>query len=181
MPVKSRHDARKKPKTQAKKSAKHPLTGVPAPKTRAKSVDLESSPFRLMAHIMNQQLAALSRNLRPLGISAPMSRILTGLREAGDATITDLAEHSGFERSYVSRLLDQLTATGLAERIADPIDRRQRLIRLTAAGRQLQLQAASIVAQLTRRHLSSLSTNDSAQLRELLTRISQSYRHLDKD
>ena len=152
------------------------MATAPSPRRAPKRAGVETSPFRLMAQIMSQQLGALSRSLRPLGISGPMSRILTGLSEAGDASIADLAEHSGFERSYVSRLLDQLTSIGLAERIADPVDRRQRLVRLTNAGRQRQQQAAALVAQLTARHVSGLSVNELQQLQELLRRISLSYR-----
>lgn len=129
-----------------------------------------------MAQIMSQQLTSLSRTLRPIGITGPMSRILTGLSEAGDATVNDLAYHSGFERSYVSRLLDQLAQGGLVERISDPIDRRQRLVRLTTAGRQRQQQAAALVEQLTARHLRELSIDEITQLRRLLERVSDSYR-----
>ena len=173
MPVKLNGERRKTPNPQPKKPAKY--ASALSPRRSAKDGGQETSPFRIMAQIMSQQLAALSRNLRPLGISGPMSRILTGLSEAGDATIADLAEHSGFERSYVSRLLDQLAGTGLVERIADPVDRRQRLVRLTAKGRQHQHQAAELVAQLTARQLDSLSANEVTQLRELLKRIVQSY------
>ena len=139
-------------------------------------VERGPSPFRLMAQIMSQQLTALSRTLRPIGITGPMSRILTGLSEAGDATINDLAYHSGLERSYVSRLLDQLTHSGLVERVPDPIDRRQRLVRLTGVGRQRQQQAATLVAHLTTRHLRGLSEDETTQLRRLLERVSESYR-----
>lgn len=178
MPVKLPRNTKKSQKPPPKKTDKRSAAAALLPGHAAREAESETSPFRLMARIMNQQLAALSRSLRPLGITGPMSRILTGLSEAGDATISDLAEHSGFERSYVSRLLDQLAHIGLAERIADPVDRRQRLVRLTAGGRQRQQQAAALVARLTARHLSGLSANELAQLRDLLDRISSSYRPL---
>jgi DNA-binding MarR family transcriptional regulator len=154
---------------------------VPSPRRNARDVQPELSPFRLMAQIMSQQLTALSRSLRPVGITGPMSRILTGLRETGDATIAELAEHSGFERSYVSRLLDQLSRSGLVERVPDPLDRRQRLMRLTATGRQRQQQAAALVARLTATHLRTLSAHEITRLRELLERIYHSYRSSGRD
>ncbi len=179
MPVKASVDLTEPQNPRRHAASKR--TDAPSSRRGTSHAEQRASPFRLMAQIMSQQLAALSKNLRPLGISGPMSRILTGLSEAGDATIADLAEHSGFERSYVSRLLDQLTDIGLTERIADPVDRRQRLVRLTAKGRQRQSQATALVAQLTTRQLSGLSASELAQLRRLLTRISQSYRSLRKD
>lgn len=149
---------------------------VPNSRHDDRDVQPEPSPFRLMAQIMSEQLTALSRSLRPVGITGPMSRILTGLREAGEATIAELAEHSGFERSYVSRLLDQLSRSGLVKRIPDPLDRRKRLARLTATGRQRQQQAAALVAQLTAIHLRTLPANEIAHLRDLLERVYRSYR-----
>lgn len=48
--------------------------------------------------------------------------------------ITDLAKRAGMTNAAMSELIDQCAALGLVERVADPVDKRARIVRFTAKG-----------------------------------------------
>jgi DNA-binding MarR family transcriptional regulator len=82
-------------------------------------------PVRRMSHVVDQHLTNISAALRPHGLTAPMWRVLNGLSEGGPSTIGDIADHTAFERSYVSRLVARMADLGLAETIGDQTDCRR--------------------------------------------------------
>ena len=49
--------------------------------------------------------------------------------------LTELARRASMSKQAMGELVDQCTALGLVERVADPSDRRARIIRFTRAGR----------------------------------------------
>jgi DNA-binding MarR family transcriptional regulator len=49
--------------------------------------------------------------------------------------LTDLARRASMSKQAMGELVDQCTALGLVERVADPSDRRARIVRFTRAGR----------------------------------------------
>ncbi len=51
--------------------------------------------------------------------------------------MTDLSEDLGTPLSSATRMVDWLVGAGYAERLADPLDRRVVLVRLTESGRRL--------------------------------------------
>lgn len=66
-----------------------------------------------------------------LGLTAGEGRALTHAARAGVARQTVIAERMGVEAMTLSAYLDRLEQRGLVERIADPEDRRAKLVRLT--------------------------------------------------
>ena len=67
---------------------------------------------------------------RPLG----PSRLLFEIAKDG-SPVLELRRRLGLDSGYVSRLLRQLEDDGLVTVAPDPVDRRQRLVRLTTRGR----------------------------------------------
>jgi DNA-binding MarR family transcriptional regulator len=137
------------------------------PKTSA------SWPIRRMSHIVDRHLLNISRALRPLGLTAPMWRVLNGLHEGGPSSVGDLASHAAFERSYVSRIVSRLVELGLAEAKGDKTDRRFVHVSLTREGRTVHKKALDIVLRLNQESLQTLSDKDIEQLREIMSRIAQ--------
>ena len=51
--------------------------------------------------------------LRPFGMTATQLSLLGGLREMAGATVSEIAEARGFDRTTLTRNLDRLEATGI--------------------------------------------------------------------
>jgi DNA-binding MarR family transcriptional regulator len=71
------------------------------------------------------------------GLSAPQLSALSVLVFGGSQPISALAAAEQVRAPTMSRLVDDLEQLGLAERVAQPGDRRVNLVRVTAAGRTL--------------------------------------------
>ncbi len=137
------------------------------PKTSA------SWPIRRMSHIVDRHLSNISRALRPLGLTAPMWRVLNGLHEGGPSSVGDLANHAAFERSYVSRLVSKLSELGLVSTKGDKTDRRFVHVSLTREGRVVHLKALDIVLRLNEESVKTVSEDDIKVLCEVMDRIAR--------
>ena len=137
------------------------------PKTSA------SWPIRRMSHIVDRHLSNISRALRPLGLTAPMWRVLHGLHEGGPSSVGDLAIHAAFERSYVSRLVSKLSELGLVSTKGDKTDRRFVHVSLTREGRVVHLKALDIVLRLNEESVKTVSEDDIKVLCEVMDRIAR--------
>ena len=71
------------------------------------------------------------------GLSAPQLSALSVLVFGGPQTMSKLATAEQVRAPTMSRLVDDLERLGLAERIAQPGDRRVNIVRVTDAGRAL--------------------------------------------
>ena len=124
-----------------------------------------------MSHIVDRHLVNITRALRPLGLTAPMWRVLNGLAEGGDSSVGDLAVHAAFERSYVSRLVARMAELGLVQATGGASDRRFRNVTLTDEGRAKQAAAVGVVASLNQDSLKGLSEMEVKTLTKLLDRV----------
>jgi DNA-binding MarR family transcriptional regulator len=94
---------------------------------------------RLASHLRLSVFRA-SRTLRresQSGISPTLLAALSTIDRHGPMTAGDLAVHEQVRKPTVTRILGALVAEGLAERTADPIDRRIAWVQLTPSGRAL--------------------------------------------
>ena len=96
----------------------------------------------LTANRLRRSVAALSRRLRARradhGVSAAKLSILGRLARAGEAlTASTLAERERLQPQSLTRLIAELEQAGLIARRINAGDRRQLLIELTVAGREL--------------------------------------------
>lgn len=85
---------------------------------------------RLLVAMAARSLAAVDETLTP-----PQYRMLVVLDAHGSRSLARLAGQLKVNSSTALRMVDRLVAVGLLEKIADPGDRRQVLLRLTGAGR----------------------------------------------
>jgi DNA-binding MarR family transcriptional regulator len=92
------------------------------------------------------------------------------VREDG-MRLTDLASFAGITKQSAGELVDDLVDLGYVERIADPGDRRAKLICLTPRGQEAQRVGFGIFAELERRWADHFGQERFDQLRDLLEQI----------
>ena len=85
----------------------------------------------------SQPMADSLGMLNELGLTLPQLVALHVIAFEGPTTMTRLVERVGLSTSAVSALLHRLVEMGLCERRDDPLDRRQRRVRLTTQGQQV--------------------------------------------
>lgn len=77
----------------------------------------------------------LENVLATVDLSLPQYRMLAYLHDVGSTQASDLAGRLGVSRPSVTALIDGLVARGMAERTADPRDRRRVAHEITPTGR----------------------------------------------
>jgi DNA-binding MarR family transcriptional regulator len=100
-----------------------------------------------LLHVHAALVPMLDRELqRATGLPLAWYDLLLELNSAPERRLrmTDLGARVVLSRSRVSRLTDELVATGLVERFADPNDRRSSFAVITAAGRRRLASAAPV-------------------------------------
>ena len=119
---------------------------------------------RALAHHAEQSIVGL-------GFCFSDFATLEALLHKGPQSVTEIAHRVGLTTGSMSIALDRLERRGLIRRHAHPTDRRNRVIRLTAAGRKLIEKAfrehASVMGDIGK----SLSTEERGVLIELLKRL----------
>ena len=128
-------------------------------------------PIRRMSHIVDRHLLNITKALRPHGLTAPMWRVLNGLAEGGDSSVGDLAMHTAFERSYVSRLVSRMVDLGLVKTGGDAADKRFRNVTLTDEGRAKQAAAVGLVQRLNQDSLKGLNEAEVRTLTKLIDKV----------
>ena len=103
-------------------------------------------PYRL-----NRAAAAVSRELRAVyadkfALTIPEWRVLATLGQYETGTATAIGRHSAMHKTKVSRAVQALEARRWISRKANPTDRREAALALTAAGRKAY---AAIIPDMT--------------------------------
>lgn len=157
-------------------SEKVPPTEEPQPHAAAPSVDDLSA--QIMTWIGLSMRLSKSRPmteslgmLNDLGLTMPQLVALHIMAFEGSLTMTRLVERVGLSTSAVSHLLHRLVQQGLCERQDDPGDRRQKLIRLTPAGREVVGKLMRSRMADTNSSIEPLSVETRRRLSEVLAMI----------
>jgi DNA-binding MarR family transcriptional regulator len=114
---------------------------------------LGPTPGYLVWRLATKWRVAVDRALAPHGLTHAQYAVLAslyGLRRAGAPAPSQrqLADHTGLEPLYISKLARALEASGLVERSPDPADSRAVLLALTEQGRTVTGPAIALVQQL---------------------------------
>ena len=129
------------------------------------------TPGFLVWRLSMKWRVAVDRAVAPLGLThAQYSLVasLHGMQHAGERpSQRRLADHTGLEPLYVSKLARALESAGLIERTRDPRDPRAVQLALTDEGLDVTRKAIDIVQGLLRQLLEPLGGIDSARAREL--------------
>lgn len=97
-----------------------------------------------------------------IGVSTPPFMMIAQLAEAGEMTVSALAERMGVSSQFITTEAGKLVERGILEKRAHPEDRRSSLLALTAHGRRLVLELAPLRRRINDITFRSL-TRDSAE------------------
>ena len=108
----------------------------------------------------------------PHDITHMDSKVLGFFGRHPGATQSDLAQHSGRDKAQLARLVKGLRERGLLDGEADPADRRNVRLSLTAEGHAVQRTLQQQAKRLSSKAVDGLSAAERSQLAELLSRVS---------
>ena len=99
------------------------------------------------------------------------SKVLGFFARHPQATLSDLAQHSGRDKAQLTRLIKGLRERGLLSGEPDPADRRNVHLRLSGEGAAVQRALHGAGRHLGTRAIEGLDDAEQVQLVELLTRL----------
>lgn len=121
---------------------------------------MEPTPGYLVWRLSMKWRVAVDRAMAPLGLTHAQYVVLSsllGMERAGQyPSQRELADHTGLEALYVSKLARALGADGLIQRTRDPADTRTVRLALTSRGREVVQPAIAAVQVLLDRLLAPL-------------------------
>lgn len=127
------------------------------------------TPGFLVWRLANKWRVAVDRAVAPLGLTHAQYSVvasLHGMQRSGERpSQRQLADHTGLEALYVSKLARALEAAGLIERTRDPRDPRAVQLALTEQGRAVTRQAVEVVQELHQQLLEPLGGLDGSRTR----------------
>ena len=91
-------------------------------------------PTWLLSRANARSQSLLSDAFAAEGVRGYHFRMLAALDQYGSSSQADLGRHTGIDRSDVVATLNDLVASGLVQREADPVDRRRNVITITKRG-----------------------------------------------
>jgi DNA-binding MarR family transcriptional regulator len=91
--------------------------------------------------------------------------------EPEGSRLTDLAARAGYTKQTVGEVTSELEQLGYVERVADPEDRRAKIIRLTERGREAQRTGLSLIDDVEAEWAKRYGAERVAALRELLEEV----------
>lgn len=135
------------------------------------------TPGFLVWRLSMKWRVAVDRALAPLGLTHAQYSLLASLfgmqRSGHKPSQRRLADHTGLEPLYVSKLARTLESAGLITRAGDPTDTRAVQLSLTAQGHEVTGRAIAVVRQLLDQLLAPLGGLDGRRtevlVRELTT------------
>lgn len=129
------------------------------------------TPGFLLWRLSLKWRVAVDRAVAPLGLTHAQYSLLSSLLAMGPGerppSQRELADHTGLEALYVSKLCRTLESEGFIERVRDPADTRAVRLSLTARGTEITRRAVAIVQRLIDElmaPLGGLGSQDSAAL-----------------
>ncbi|GGY49073.1 MarR family winged helix-turn-helix transcriptional regulator [Streptomyces omiyaensis] len=121
----------------------------------------------LVWRLANKWRVAVDRALAPLGLTHAQYVLVASLHGMGRTgerpSQRQLADHTGLEALYVSKLARSLESAGLVERARDPRDPRAVRLALTEEGRAAARRAVGVVQDLLEQLLEPLGGRDGAR------------------
>ena len=135
----------------------------------------------LVWHLSTRWRVALDRALAPLGLTASRYAVLASLygltRDGGQPSQRELADFSGFDPMYVSKLIRALEREGLVRRAANPADPRAVQLAVTEQGAERIAAGRAVVLDLEEQRLAPLGGRSSKRSAEFTETLHELLRH----
>jgi len=126
----------------------------------------------MLAPLMRAMIAAGLPVREANGVSRWGYSVLVALDRSAIRAQAALAEAIGADKTRIIAILDELQAKGLIERVADPEDRRARLLAITKEGRKVKDATQAAIQRGEERWLGTLSATDRAVFLRVLQELS---------
>jgi DNA-binding MarR family transcriptional regulator len=126
----------------------------------------------MLAPLIREMIAAELPVLEAQGLSMWGYSVLLALDRSAIRTQAALAEAIGADKTRIIAILDELQQNGLIERVADPEDRRARLLAITKEGRRVKEATQAAIQRGEERWLGTLSATDRAAFLRVLEQLS---------
>ena len=126
----------------------------------------------MLAPLIREMIAAELPVLQVHGVSMWGYSVLLALDRSAIRTQAALAEAIGADKTRIIAILDELQQDGLIERVADPEDRRARLLAITQEGRKVKDAVQTEIQSGEERWLGTLSATDRAVFLRVLQQLS---------
>ena len=114
---------------------------------------------------------AFSEEVRPLGATLQMWRVLAALREGDGRRMGDLSETTSIEVSTLTRLVDNMEKKGLVARRRDAADARVVALHVAPAGRRLTQRITPIAERYESVALAGFTAAEADILKAALRRL----------
>ena len=114
---------------------------------------------------------AFSEEVRPLGATLQIWRVLAALREQDGRRMGDLSDTTSIEVSTLTRLVDNMEKQGLVARRRDADDARAILLHVAPAGRRLTQRILPIAERYEAVALAGFSAGEAEILKAALRRL----------
>lgn len=122
------------------------------------------------AHVVSREL---TQTLHDKDISVAQWRVLASLYDDAPTTVLRLAERTLYQQTTLTKLLDRMQTAGLIERSASALDRRERLLTLTAAGKKLAASLTRRASNAEKKACALLSQTERAALQKTLSALTR--------
>ena len=126
----------------------------------------------MLAPLVREMIAAELPVLQANGVSMWGYSVLIALDRSAIRTQAALADAIGADKTRIIAILDELQQRGLIERVADPEDRRARLLAITNDGRRVKDDVQTAIQRGEERWLATLSAPDRAVFLRVLQQLS---------
>jgi DNA-binding MarR family transcriptional regulator len=124
--------------------------------------------------------SAFGEEMRPLGASLQIWRVLAALRERDGQRMGELAQTTSIEVSTLTRLVDNMEKSGLVERRRDADDARVVALHATAAGRRLTKRILPIAERYETVALKGFTAAEQDVLKRALRRLYDNMEELER-
>lgn len=135
-----------------------------------------ATPGFLVWRLSMKWRVAVDRAVAPLGLTHAQYAVMASLygmsRSGLRPSQRRLADHTGLEPLYVSKLARALETAGLVTRTRDPGDPRAMQLSLTEQGREVARHAIDVVQGLLDQLLAPLGGQDGPRTRQLVRELS---------
>lgn len=125
----------------------------------------------LLAATSEAASAQFHAQIRAQGLRVPEWRVLACLVDSDGMMVTHLARLALLEQSRVTKIITQMDARGLVERVGDAGDKRRVKVRLTDNGHRLALDLVDQAKAHEAHILSALADTDAARIKRTLQTV----------
>jgi len=123
---------------------------------------------------------AFNDEVRPLGATLQIWRVLAALREQDGRRMGDLSRTISIEVSTLTRVVDNMEKSGLVERRRDRADARAVALHVTPKGKKLTQRILPIAERYERVALKGLTPREANVLKKALRRLYDNIDELER-